>query len=235
MIFPNTAAAPRRRLDRLLRCLVTRHRRAVDQGVLVRVGQGPGADGAAGREPPAGVVLPRARRPGLLHRRADRVVAVDDQGGQQVVLAREVAVDGGGDHPHLLRDRAQRQLGGALGGQMPLGGLGDLPDQLGADPLPRGTARIHGHRISEHRSLNESTARINPARRAPPSASLCVPPPDDEERDRDQRGGEGHEDAGLDELEGPEPVARLVGRERAVTEARHACECGAYLAFDLLA
>src|ERR1700733_10083671 len=56
-----------------------------------------------------------------------------------------------------------------------------------------------------------------------------VPAPDDEERDRDQRGGEGHEDASLDELERPEPVARLVGRERAVAEMRQARECGAYL------
>ncbi len=62
-----------------------------------------------------------------------------------------------------------------------------------------------------------------------------VPAPDDEERDRDQRGGEGHEDAGLDELERPEPVARLVGRERAIAEVRQARECGAYLLSLLLA
>src|SRR5580700_7459181 len=61
-------------------------------------------------------------------------------------------------------------------------------------------------------------------------AHLCVPAPHDEERDPDQGGGEGHEDAGLDELERPEPVARLIGRERAVAKARHARERGAYLA-----
>src|SRR5579871_4396818 len=77
--------------------------------------------------------------------------------------------------------------------------------------------------------------RAGAARRTPAPVSLCVPPPDDEERDRDQGGGEHHEDSGLDELERPEPVARLIGRERAVTEARQARECGAYLAFSLLA
>src|SRR5262249_31451991 len=66
--------------------------RAVDQRVLVRMSQRPVADRAAAREPPVGVILRRARRLRLLHGRADRVVAVDDQGGQQVVPAREVAV-----------------------------------------------------------------------------------------------------------------------------------------------
>jgi hypothetical protein len=66
-------------------------------------------------------------------------------------------------------------------------------------------------------------------------AYLCVSAPDDEERDRDQGGREGHEDSGLDELERPEPVAGLVGRERSVAEVRHARECGAYLSRNLLA
>ena len=67
------------------------------------------------------------------------------------------------------------------------------------------------------------------------AAYLCVFPSDNGKRDREQGGGEGHEDSGLDELEGPEPVAGLVGSERAVTEVRQACECAAYLAFSLLA
>jgi peptidoglycan/LPS O-acetylase OafA/YrhL len=46
-----------------------------------------------------------------------------------------------------------------------------------------------------------------------PARKLGVAPADDQERDRDQDGGERHEDAGLDELERPEPVARLVGRQ----------------------
>jgi peptidoglycan/LPS O-acetylase OafA/YrhL len=62
-----------------------------------------------------------------------------------------------------------------------------------------------------------------------PWRTLRVPPADDEERDSDRCGGEGQEDAGLDELERPEPVARLVGRERVIAEARHAGERGAYL------
>jgi peptidoglycan/LPS O-acetylase OafA/YrhL len=62
-----------------------------------------------------------------------------------------------------------------------------------------------------------------------PWRTLRVPPADDEERDSDRGGGEGQEDAGLDELERPEPVARLVGRERVIAEARHAGERGAYL------
>jgi len=61
---------------------------------------------------------------------------------------------------------------------------------------------------------------------------LRVSPPDDEERDRDQGGGECHEDAGLDELERPEPVARLAGHERAVTEPGQARECGVLLALS---
>jgi hypothetical protein len=66
-------------------------------------------------------------------------------------------------------------------------------------------------------------------------AYLCVSAPDDEERDRDQGGGECHEDSGLDELERPEAVAGLVGPERSVAEVRHARECGAYLSRNLLA
>lgn len=48
---------------------------------------------------------------------------------------------------------------------------------------------------------------------------LRVPPLHDEERDRDRGGGERREDAGLDQLERPEPVGGLVGGERVVAEA----------------
>ena len=67
------------------------------------------------------------------------------------------------------------------------------------------------------------------------AAYLRVSPPDHDECDCDQGGGEGHEDPGLDELKRPEPVAGLVGRERSVAKARRACECGAYLAFSRVA
>src|SRR5215471_6559264 len=67
------------------------------------------------------------------------------------------------------------------------------------------------------------------------AAYLRVSPPDHDECDCDQGGGEGHEDTGLDELERPEPVAGLVGRERSVAKPRRACECGAYLACSRVA
>src|SRR5580693_1398900 len=54
------------------------------------------------------------------------------------------------------------------------------------------------------------------------SANSCVPPLEHPERDAEQGGGEHQEDAGLDTLEGPEPVGRLVGEVPPVAVRRHA-------------
>src|SRR5690349_21353321 len=53
-------------------------------------------------------------------------------------------------------------------------------------------------------------------------AWLCVPPLEHPERDAEQDGGEHHEDAGLDALEGPEPAGRLIGQVPPVAVRRHA-------------
>ena len=58
---------------------------------------------------------------GRLGRVAEGVVAVDDQRGEQVVAAREVAVDRRGDHAELPGDRAQREAGGAALGELARG------------------------------------------------------------------------------------------------------------------
>lgn len=124
----------------------------------------------------------------------------------------------------------------SFGSGAPLSGSGqDLALVLCARKLPVGrlrgasSARFTasqclvtgaGTGIRSAKDLMTRTGRVLPSR---------VPVPHDEERDRDQPGGQGHEDGGLDELERPEPVARLIGHERAVAEARQACECGAHL------
>ena len=114
------------------RARCSRGRRAVDQGVLVGVRRAPSrvpprrprSSGRGGR---------RRRRPASRRRLrglADGVVGVDDEGGQQVVAAGEVAVERGGDHAQLAGDGAQRELGGAFGGELSarllLDGRGDL-------------------------------------------------------------------------------------------------------------
>src|SRR3569833_2761698 len=105
---------------------------------------GAGAVRCADRQPSPHVVLARAGGRGLLHRLAHVVVAIDDQGGEQVVAAGVVAVDRRGDHAHLAGDRPQGQPGRAIAGQMPAGDLGDLADQLGPYSLSCRTARVHG-------------------------------------------------------------------------------------------
>src|ERR1700722_15167479 len=122
---------------------------AVEQGVLVRVSQGP-VPGRAGRRPPAGrVVLPGAGGVGLLDGLAQGVVTLDDQRGQQLVPAGEVAVDGRRHHAQLPGHGPQRQRGGTVGGQPGPGDVGDLAGQLGADPLPGGGTWWHGGSLSE--------------------------------------------------------------------------------------
>ena len=70
-----------------------------------------------------------------------RVVRVEDQRGEQVVAAGEVAVQGGGDHAHVPRDGTQGQVG-PVGGEVPAGHGLDLVDQF--RPYP-GPDRSSGH------------------------------------------------------------------------------------------
>src|ERR1700733_9778025 len=129
-----------RRSDRRLRSPVSRDRRTVDQRVLVRVRQRPAADRVTGRQPPD--PGPRAGRDRGLGDLPHGVVGVDDQRGQQVVAAREVAVQRRGHHAELARDCAQRQSLRARLGQLPAGLLRDLARQLGTSALPRGGAGL---------------------------------------------------------------------------------------------
>src|SRR5215471_13500383 len=100
----------------------------------------------------------------------------------------------------------------------------DLPRHMIA-PVTEGWPGPGGRgQVQQGRAASRATA-----------AYLRVSPPDHDESDCDQGGGEGHEDTGLDELERREPVAGLVGRERSVAKARRACECGPYLAFSRVA
>ena len=69
-----------------------------------------------------------------LDRGAEPVVRVDDQRGEQVVAAREVAVDGRRHHADLAGDGAQRERGRALLGELAAGGGEDLLGELGPDP-----------------------------------------------------------------------------------------------------
>jgi hypothetical protein len=100
------------------------------------MGQGPGAHRPADRQPALEVGLRRVV--GGLGRGAQVVVAVDDEPGQQVVAAREVAVDGGGGHPQFPGNGAQRQGGRADLGQLASGRFGDLGGELGTDAFAGG-------------------------------------------------------------------------------------------------
>src|SRR6266542_2658702 len=93
--------------DDVLRCPVAGHRAAVDQGVLVRVGQGPRPYRPAGGEPPTQHVAAIDSRVGPLDGISERVVRVQDQRGQQVVPAGEVPVQRRGDHAEIPGDRPQ--------------------------------------------------------------------------------------------------------------------------------
>ena len=156
---------PGGRPDGVPRGLVARHRRAVDQRVLVRVRAGPVPDRVADRPPAAARPGRAVRRGGCLGGFPERVVGVDDQRGEQVVPAREVAVEGRGDQPELAGHRPQGQLRGAGLGQLTAGRLLDLPGQLGPGALPRGLAGVrrggvHGGSLPRMRSpiKYESTA-----------------------------------------------------------------------------
>jgi len=69
------------------------YRGAVDEGVLVGIGQGPCPDSVADRRRAADEVVAGHGRLLGLGGDAQRVVGVDDQSGQQVVAAGDVAVD----------------------------------------------------------------------------------------------------------------------------------------------
>ena len=100
-----------RRSDGVRRRPVAGDRRAVHQGVLVRVVAGPAPDGAARRRPPLERRLRRGALGGLLGRRTERVVGLDDEDGQQLVATGEVAVHARRHHADRSGDRPQGQAG----------------------------------------------------------------------------------------------------------------------------
>ena len=130
-------AQPGGRHDRVRGGGVARHRRAVDQGVVVGAVDGPAADGSAHGQPPR----PRsaARRLGLpiclLGERSHRVVGIDDERGQQGVPARVVAVERRRRHAQLAGDGAQRQRCRSAVGQVLPGHRLDHLLELGPGPL----------------------------------------------------------------------------------------------------
>ena len=81
---------------------------------------------------------PRGER--LFRGVADRVVGVDDERGEEVVAAREVAVHGRRDHAHLAGHGPEREGRRPLLGQVAAGDLLDLLGELGAGPVPGGRA-----------------------------------------------------------------------------------------------
>jgi hypothetical protein len=81
---------------------------------------------------------------GALGRVAEGVVGVDDEGGQQVVATREVAVDRRGDHAEVARHGAQRQGRRADFAELAAGRVLDLGDELGAGSFAGGEGRSHG-------------------------------------------------------------------------------------------
>ena len=126
----------RRRADRVLRRLVAGHRRAVQQGVLVRVVDRPrrARPGRRRRSArPASAAGRRRRR--LLDGRAEGVVGLDDQQRQQLVAAGDVAVHRRRHHAELAGHGAQRQRGGAVGRQLVAPGAHDLRRDLGSRPF----------------------------------------------------------------------------------------------------
>ena len=111
---------------------------------------------------------PRARRfavERLSAARADRVVGVDDERGEQVVAAREVAVHRRGHHADLAGDGPQRQGRRALLGQVAAGDGLDLLGELGPGPVPGGAGAVgrrgHGRSVPDSESSgNESRALL---------------------------------------------------------------------------
>ena len=100
---------------------VAGYRRAVDQGVLVRIGQGPAPHGAADRRPAADQVGAGHSCLLGLGGAAQRVVGGDDQPGQQFVAARHVAVHRRRRRAELTGDGPQAEPGSTVGGQVPAG------------------------------------------------------------------------------------------------------------------
>ena len=162
-----------RRPDRVLRGDVPGHRRSVDERPLLAVLQRPAAGGVRDRHPAAVQVRAPHLRLGGLGRVAERVVGIDDETGEQVVAAREVAVDGTADHAQVARHRAQGQPRRALHVQVPPRGLDDLGRELGPGALaggPGGGDGVgHSAIMPDARavSMNESSALDNSRCTAP--------------------------------------------------------------------
>ena len=136
-------------LDRVLRGVVARHRRAEDEAPLVRAFEGPEPHGAGHRQPALGPRLPPSRPPAPPGRPPARplgqgLVGGEDEGAEEGVTAVEVAVQGRGRHAQVTGDGAQRQGGCAVAGQMRAGHGQDLARHLLPDPGAGGARRGGG-------------------------------------------------------------------------------------------
>ena len=102
----------------------------------MRMGEGPRSHRAADGHPAVEILRTSHLGFGDLDRVAQTVVGVDDERGQQLVAAREVAVDGGRHHAHLTGDGPERQCRGSVLGELTAGGVEDLLGEFGAHARP---------------------------------------------------------------------------------------------------
>ena len=121
------------------------------------VGERPVPYGAADRGPPgggrgAGLLLGEGVLGGLPH----RVVGVHDEGGQQVVPAGEVPVEGGRNHAQLAGDGAERELGGAVRRQLSPGLVLDGRGDFDACPCAGSLDGAHGSSLPVRRAVTKN-------------------------------------------------------------------------------
>ena len=102
--------------------------------------QRPAPDRVADGSEACGQVVPVYGFLSDFSRRPERVVGIDDQPGEQLVPAPEVAVQGRGGHAEVPRYGPQAQRGRAVGRQVTAGRVQDFRGDLRPDPFP-GRAR----------------------------------------------------------------------------------------------
>src|SRR5882757_1494674 len=126
----------------------------------MRMGQCPAPYGAADGYPALDGVLAPGPVEGLLRVLTEGVVRVDDEGGQQVVPAGEVAVERRGDHAELTGDGPQGQSRGAFGQELAARLLLDGGGHFDSGPCPGSSDDAQGASVPSIGATtnNENTA-----------------------------------------------------------------------------